>query len=212
MIDHLIALYRDVVDQWILVVSPADRIAIAAHLDDTDVDAELYEQAVPTGMLDAILIPGRAEASLSDRVWITWCDQIGVDPRTVRRVVEAEADEPDLLLPTVAGDDPYVHFVRSEGTIVEVRHRRERDEMPSSGESDMGLFSLSRRAYEIELPDYARGAPLGSETGERNFLPFIPWLAGRGNVRTVDNHESIEALGVNTPEDLIRMERHFEVR
>lgn len=212
MIDHLVALYRDVVDRWIVVVSPADRRDIAAHLAGTGVEVELYEQAEPTGMLDAILIPKEAGARLSDRVWITWCDQIGVDPRTVARMVEAEADEPDLLLPTVPGADPYIHFVRHDGRITDVLHRREGDEMPPTGESDMGLFSLSRRAYGTDLIEYAAEASLGNHTGEKNFLPFIPWLAERGTVRTIRNHEAIEALGVNTPEDLVRMEQHFEAR
>lgn len=81
--------------------------------------------------------------------------------------------------------------------------------MPGEGESDMGLFSLSGDCYRRLLPRYARDATLGRDTGERNFLPFIPWLAGGGTVRTVGSHAPIEALGVNTPEDLAQMERHL---
>lgn len=209
MIDHLIALYRGVVDHWVLVVAPADRALVEAHLAEAPVEIEFLEQAAPTGMLDAILIPGVAGSRLGERVWITWCDQIGVDPRTVARLIDAEARHPDLVLPTVRTRDPYIHFVREDGRIVEVLHRREGDELPDEGESDMGLFSLSRHAYESALPDYARSAPLGRETEERNFLPFIPWLAATGRVMTVDSHDPIEALGVNTPEDLHRMEAHL---
>ena len=81
--------------------------------------------------------------------------------------------------------------------------------MPTVGESDMGLFRLSDRAYFELLPEYSKEAAHGAGTGERNFLPFIPWLARRGRVETFPGHEPIEALGINTPEDLERIERYF---
>jgi hypothetical protein len=140
-------------------------------------------------------------------VWITWCDQIGVLPETVERLQrEAAKGEPAFVMPTVAQTHPYIHLARdSEGRIARILQRREGDAMPVEGESDMGLFALTRSAFERDLPRYAREAQVGNATGERNFLPFIPWLAARGDVATFLCTDPMEALGVNTPEDLDTM-------
>jgi hypothetical protein len=113
-----------------------------------------------------------------------------------------------IALPTCKSTAPYVHFVRdSSGRIERVLHRREGDVMPTEGESDAGLFSLSQGAYMDLLETYAADPGTGGATGERNFLPFIPWAAARGAVATFDCTEPSEALGVNTPADLAAAER-----
>lgn len=77
--------------------------------------------------------------------------------------------------------------------------------MPDTGTSDAGLFSLSCDAFERLLPEYARAAARGARTHERNFLPFLPWLAARTDVRTFEVAVE-EAQGINTPEDLAAVE------
>jgi hypothetical protein len=49
-------------------------------------------------------------------------------------------------------------------------------------------------------------------TRERNFLPFIPWLARTHAVVTFPCEHPMEAIGVNTPEDLARVERYLQQR
>ena len=84
--------------------------------------------------------------------------------------------------------------------------------MPAEGESDMGLFALTRAAYLNDLPAYAVAPGIGRVTGERNFLPFIPWLAARRAVMTFPAVDALEAVGVNTPDDLARVERYLGAR
>jgi hypothetical protein len=84
--------------------------------------------------------------------------------------------------------------------------------MPEVGESDAGLFSLSQAAYLDLLGRFAAAPGTGSATGERNFLPFIPWAAARGVVVTFPCTEAAEAIGVNTPEDLAAAERTLQRR
>jgi hypothetical protein len=93
-----------------------------------------------------------------------------------------------------------------------VAQRREGDALPEDGESDVGLFSLSREAFMEELPTFARQAAPGRRTGERNFLPFVSWMAARGALYTLPIAEPIEALGVNTPDDLARVEAELAAR
>ena len=82
--------------------------------------------------------------------------------------------------------------------------------MPAAGESDMGLFSLSPDAYFNWLERYSTDVPDAGGMGERNFLPFIPWLVRQQQlVLTFPCTNQMEALGINTPEDKERMEQHL---
>lgn len=213
MIDYILDRYRELVSRFFLVVSPSAADQVRRHCDTRREQVELLVQDAPTGMLDAILIPRRRVEELRcDEVWITWCDQVAVEAATVTRLarVMSSTPRPGLAFPTVQGDHPYIHFSRDrEGVIDSVLQRREGDTMPPRGEGDVGLFALSARAYVSDLPEYAAGAPLGASTGERNFLPFIPWLARRDRVETVAASAAIEAVGINTPEELARVARHL---
>jgi bifunctional UDP-N-acetylglucosamine pyrophosphorylase / glucosamine-1-phosphate N-acetyltransferase len=214
MLDHLLTLYAPVVERVALVVHPSARNAVLHALHGWTRPIDVFVQEQPTGMLDAILLARPAvDAAQPRRVWITWCDQVTIHPRTVRRLAETDASDSLIALPTSTSSSPYVHFVRDEsGRIVRVLHRREGDAMPESGESDTGLFSLSQGAYLDLLGTFAADPGLGSATGERNFLPFIPWAAARGPVVTFPCTEAAEAIGVNTPEDLAVAERTLRER
>jgi bifunctional UDP-N-acetylglucosamine pyrophosphorylase/glucosamine-1-phosphate N-acetyltransferase len=217
MIDHLLDLYSDVVDRFVLVLSPEFHDVVLGHCSSLHRFAGRFDYTIqeqPDGMLPAILtaapvVAGHQLAS----VWITWCDQIAVRRGTVRRLLELSGGTAGLVLPTVRKTDPYIHFERDAANrITAVLHRREGDVMPAIGESDSGLFALSRSAYLEDLPQFAsepvKGA--GAATGERNFLPFIPWMAQRGEVLTFPLEDEIEALGVNTAADARSIEERIE--
>jgi hypothetical protein len=216
MLDWLIELYRPWVDGVIVIVHPSFEDAVRTHLRLGDADAKLCLQRTPTGMLDAVLLADEhVRASSARRIWITWCDQVAVHPRTVARLAELSDAQPSvpLVLPVVRRRNPYVHLERgTDGRISRILHRREDDAMPDVGESEMGVFSLSREAYLDRLPEFAAVVAPGSATGERNFLPFIPWIAGRGEVVTFPAVDEREAVGINTLEDLRAMEGYLASR
>jgi bifunctional N-acetylglucosamine-1-phosphate-uridyltransferase/glucosamine-1-phosphate-acetyltransferase GlmU-like protein len=207
MLDYLAELYTPLVAQMIVVAHPSFSESIE-RWGRRYGNVSVTEQASPTGMLDAILAAAPLVRQLSpDAIWITWADQIGVLPATVSRlaaVIGGDASsQPALALPTVRRHAPYIHFERDpDGRIVRLLQRREGDTMPDEGESDIGLFALDRTAFEEDLEDYARAVPPGSATGERNFVPFVPWLAGRRTVTTFPCAHPQEAVGINTPEEL----------
>jgi CTP:molybdopterin cytidylyltransferase MocA len=218
MLDYLLELYRATTSQFLFVVQPGVEAAIVERGRARGVDIACDVQLAPTGMLDAILIPlARVRSVKPAWVWITWCDQVAILPETVsalRRLVD-ERPGLQLALPTCRQPDPYIHFERDgSGRIAGLRQRREGDAMPDSGESDAGLFVLKYETYAELLPLFARDAPRGRATGERNFLPFVPWLSARcpGSVLTVPCHAPIESIGINTPDDLRRVEAHLASR
>ena len=84
--------------------------------------------------------------------------------------------------------------------------------MPSVGESDMGLFALPYSSYDTLLPQYAEDVSIGTATGERNFLPFIAWANRAHEVVTFPAVDAMEAVGVNTPEELRAVEAYLATR
>jgi bifunctional UDP-N-acetylglucosamine pyrophosphorylase/glucosamine-1-phosphate N-acetyltransferase len=215
MLDRLLTLYKGAIDRVAIVVNPSFaeevRRHVAGHRDAAQI--ECVVQPAPTGMLDAILlgVPFAARYRPSS-VWVTWCDQVAVHPRTIERLAAHTSSEAHdaLVMPTVTRPDPYIHLQRdTAGRIVRVLHRREGDVMPQAGESDMGLFAMSPRAYGEQLPVYAQAVEVGRATGERNFLPFIPWLARTDTVTTFPCEDPMEAVGINTPEELAMTERYL---
>jgi bifunctional UDP-N-acetylglucosamine pyrophosphorylase / glucosamine-1-phosphate N-acetyltransferase len=215
MIDHVLALYAGIATRAALVVQPAALALVREHLASTPMPVEFLVQPEPTGMLDAIMLARPAVERLRPRrVWITWCDQVALLPSTIDklRVADDAIPEPLLALPTCRRAAPYVHFDRDGGRITRVRHRREGDPLPEVGEADAGLFDLSLRAFLDDLPAYAAAPEIGARTGERNFVPFVSWMSARGPVATVACSEPEEADGVNTPEELERVEAHLRAR
>jgi bifunctional N-acetylglucosamine-1-phosphate-uridyltransferase/glucosamine-1-phosphate-acetyltransferase GlmU-like protein len=216
MIDHLIDRYREVVQRFVIVVHPSFEAEVKAHVGRiaSALDVQYAMQPEATGMLDAIMLASdAAQASSAARVWITWCDQIGVHPDTIATLdrMSREHSGTPAIMPTSQQASPYIHFDRdAEGRIAAIRQRREGDEMPPFGESDMGLFSLSPDAYINLLPQFGREAAQATATRERNFLPFLPWLVQRGStVLTFPSTNELEAIGVNTPDDRRRLEAYL---
>jgi bifunctional UDP-N-acetylglucosamine pyrophosphorylase/glucosamine-1-phosphate N-acetyltransferase len=216
MIDHIFRLYQDTVRRFVLVVHPSTEPDVRRHCEvqHHGLDVALTTQATPTGMLDAILLGSdAAQDAGADRIWITWCDQIGVHRSTIATLYRLSEERPQaaMILPTSHGEHPYIHLDRdAQGRISGIKQRREGDAMPAAGESDMGLFSLSPETYFDTLPRFAGRVPDAATTGERNFLPFIPWLVQEGqHVLTFPCTNSMEALGINTPDDKARMEQYL---
>lgn len=214
MVDYLFDLYAPFVDLFVLVLHPKHAAMIDSHCKDVNLPIEFALQTSPTGMLDAILIPqSLVQKHLKyddDQVWITWCDQIAVHIKTVEQLATAAGQNDGVVMPTVAKRQPYIHWVRNEdGEIVELLQQREGDEMPDIGEGDMGLFSMSRLTYVDLLQRFAAEAGVGHKTKERNFLPFIPWLAGKVPVETFPVHNEIESIGINTRTELALIENYL---
>jgi len=218
MLDHLLRLYWPHVDRVVCVVRPGVEQEVLRLGGAAGVVLQPLVQAAPTGMLDAILIAVEQVRQVGpDWVWITWCDQVAILPETVDELGRrcAEGAEVGMVVPTVARRSPYIHFDRdSHHRIVGLRQRREGDAMPEVGESDAGLFALSRRACLELLPVFDAETGPGRTTGERNFLPFIPWLSARhpNAVVTFPCRDPREAVGINTPGELREIESWLRER
>jgi bifunctional UDP-N-acetylglucosamine pyrophosphorylase / glucosamine-1-phosphate N-acetyltransferase len=212
MLEHLLERHRPFVDRVVVVGAPSAVDLLSSFIARHSGPIDLVTQPHPTGMLDAITVATPIVAAHRPRrVVVTWCDQIAISAATVQRLAECTGgDAAALVFPTLEVERPYIHFDRDgRGQIVSVRQRREGDAMPDRGETDMGLFDLSANAYLRELPMFAQHAAAASATGERNFLPFIPWLAARAMVETFAGVDVMETVGINTPEELAAVESYL---
>jgi len=210
LIEYLFERYERWVEEFVLVLHPSFAGRVRDYCAERRHRVGFAIQESPTGMLDAILAArDQVEPLGADAVWVTWCDQIAILPATVTRLAEWAERDPSaaVILPTMGLPEPSIQLERDPaGGIQRVLQRREGDPMPERGEGDMGLFHLSAESFFRRLPAFARDAPAGARTRERNFLPFLAWLNGQARVVTFPGSAPIEAVGVNSTDDLHRVE------
>lgn len=168
-------------------------------------------QPEPIGMGDAIF-RGHDIWSHHDAILVVWGDQVFVSTDTLRRSIAA-LREPrhHLVLPMTRMANPYVEYVFEGERLARVMQTREGDATRPGGFSDVGTFLLGTQNLRAGWENYLAGAPRGAATGELNFLPFLPFLSGRGwTVTPVLVADETEARGINTPEDLAFFQRIYK--
>jgi bifunctional UDP-N-acetylglucosamine pyrophosphorylase/glucosamine-1-phosphate N-acetyltransferase len=210
--DVLHARLRSHVDHIHVVLAPDARPGFDAMLDECMPEPYLRSgvstsvQERPVGMGDAIF-GARPVWRHFDHVLIVWGDQVLISHDTLHRVVTAQraSTSRSLTLPLVRPKSPYVEYCFDfSGNLTGVLQSREGDACSAGGLADIGMFALRRDGLVEDWQAYLDQAETGSQTGEINFLPFLPYLSTeRGwRVQSVDVDDVAEARGVNTPEDL----------
>lgn len=209
LLDYLIERYTPFIDQFVIVIHPDFEQAVEQYLEQVSADCVVDFQYEPTGMLDAIVEPmaklRNQYGEQIQQVWISWCDQVAISEQTASTMSQLlkQTVSPCMVFPICEKQQPYIHMQRNEqGNIVKVLQRREGDDMPAVGENDCGLFGLSGEAYFNLLNEFSQvDQQFGSDTQERNFLPFISWLNGKAQVKTFSAQYEVESIGINTVDD-----------
>jgi bifunctional UDP-N-acetylglucosamine pyrophosphorylase/glucosamine-1-phosphate N-acetyltransferase len=186
-----------------------DHIHVVLSPDGATAFPELPEntthsiQPSPIGMGDAIF-RGHEIWSAYDAVLIVWGDQVFVSADTLGRTVAALGATPQsAVLPVTRMAEPYVEYVWDNDRLATVRQSREGDVCTPNGFSDVGTFLLSTHGLDAAWQEYLAQVPRGGQTGEINFLPFLPFLAANGwSVTPLTVPDATEARGINTKDDL----------
>jgi len=171
-------------------------------------------QEVPRGMGDAIF-GSHSHWSAFDSILIVWGDQVNLSKSTLESVSARCSKDETIVLPLVECNNPYVQYDLENGVLKRVRQSRERDAMDRIGFSDVGVFALSVPKLLGCWEQFVKASDVGAQTNELNFLPFLPFLSQqcRWNLRTVAVSDPVEALGINTAEDLkVTRERFSNLR
>ena len=139
---------------------------------------------------------------------VVWADQVGVTSETMGRVAEAlNADRAGLVLPLVEVEAPYVWYTVSANG-VEVRRRRDGDESPDRGKTDVGTFGFRAGCVRPLLDDLvAAGCGQGRE---RDFIYVVPRVAQQYGLCIVEVDDPSETLSVNDQRDLRKARLHLE--
>lgn len=195
------------VDHIHLVLSP-DGAAAFPTLPQT---VSVSIQPEPVGMGDAIF-RGHDVWSRYDTVLIVWGDQVFVSADTLQRTIAAAPHGgPRVVLPVTRMAEPYVEYVFDGPRLTRILQTREGDATSANGYSDVGTFLLCTDGLAAAWDDYLSGAAPGAGTGEVNFLPFLPFLSGRGwAITAIDVADETEARGINTPADLAFFRRLYK--
>jgi bifunctional UDP-N-acetylglucosamine pyrophosphorylase/glucosamine-1-phosphate N-acetyltransferase len=197
----------------VLVVSPEGQREVEPELERLAPGrCRIAIQESPTGMGDAVEV-GLKEVG-SANVAVLWGDQVALRPASVDAVLRLHQGTlaPELTIPTVFRDHPYIHFEReATGSVAEVLQAREGDAMPSYGESDTGFFCFRSeilRSLLTEMRSSAKG--FGARTAEFNLLPVIS-LAARKSHRVLTPHlmELEETVGINQTTDAAVVEAYL---
>lgn len=197
-----------------VIVSPEGERIIREHLanDLANQTVSLSIQPKPIGMGDAIF-QGYKVWSQAEKILVVWGDQAFISEDTCHRSLQEHTGTPkSIVLPLTWGLAPYVEYVfDSHSQLTQVKQSREGDACSPQGFSDVGTFVLSVNDLWEEWNAYLLSNALGRHTKEINFLPFLPFLAARGwHVCPVLVKNAIEARGINTPDDLLFTQQHYE--
>jgi bifunctional UDP-N-acetylglucosamine pyrophosphorylase/glucosamine-1-phosphate N-acetyltransferase len=194
-----------VADHIHLIVSPAGEQMIREQLerDIASGFVSLSIQAEPIGMGDAIFC-GYATWSQAQTALVVWGDQVFVSKDTLANSLLIHAQTATTLtLPLTQISSPYVEYIFRGKNLHAVKQSREGDACSSLGLSDVGTFIFSVEGIRQEWNNYLTKMQQGALTGEINFLPFLPFLSASGwQIKQFRVADTIEARGINTPEDI----------
>jgi bifunctional UDP-N-acetylglucosamine pyrophosphorylase/glucosamine-1-phosphate N-acetyltransferase len=195
------------VDRIHLIVAPQWEKVFESLLRDDPEEKRLSVsvQIEPRGMGDAIF---GAHSYWADArtVLVVWGDQIHISSATLQRVIthHQKSVGRGCTIPVAQLDRPYVQYCfDNEDQLQEIRETREGAVCDARGFSDVGTFALDVAGLDAAWRRYSEEGMVGARTGEINFLPFLPYLAGNGwKVSRVPVSDPLEARGINSPEDL----------
>jgi bifunctional UDP-N-acetylglucosamine pyrophosphorylase/glucosamine-1-phosphate N-acetyltransferase len=170
-------------------------------------------QPAPAGMGDAIFQCADVW-SRYDAILIVWGDQVFVSRDTLARAITAlQTPDRHVVLPLTRMTTPYVEYVFGGGRLTRVLQMREGDITTPNGWSDVGTFLLGTAGLQAAWVDYISNAPPGGQTGEINFLPFLPFLsARRWGITPLEVADATEARGINTQDDLAFFQSLYKKR
>jgi bifunctional UDP-N-acetylglucosamine pyrophosphorylase/glucosamine-1-phosphate N-acetyltransferase len=214
IVDWLLRFLLPNCSRIVFVLSPDGRSVVEQYLSERW-PSDRYEtavQEVPTGMGDAVGI-GLAHVR-TPHVCLVWGDQVALRSESVEACLRLQQGRlaPDMTVPTVLRNDPYIHFERdANGRIHSLLQAREGDQMPPEGESDTGFFCFRTEVLRTLLAELRqRPEQSGAATGEFNLLPVIPLGAQQGRTVLTPRIMGIEeTVGINSAADATRLESYL---
>jgi bifunctional UDP-N-acetylglucosamine pyrophosphorylase/glucosamine-1-phosphate N-acetyltransferase len=172
---RLLDILRPIDTRPTVIVSPSGRGPIAQCLGEGGYQADLVEQAEPTGMGDAVLCFQAAPAfAQAEHVLLVWGDLPLLEQATIATLLAVHiAHGNDFTFATRLVDKAYTLVERDgAGRVLSLIETREAGIEPRPGERDVGLFVFRRDVVFDLLAQRLPGA-VGGATGENGFLYIV---------------------------------------
>jgi bifunctional N-acetylglucosamine-1-phosphate-uridyltransferase/glucosamine-1-phosphate-acetyltransferase GlmU-like protein len=138
---------------------------------------------------------------------VMWGDQPAISRNTVSKMIKIMMEKKSICcMPIVRKKNPYISFdISPQGKIRGILQAREGSRMPDIGIGDCGIFSFQTDYLQESLKK--QRVTFGEKTGEWNFLPILPVIDSLQDIDSFYVGNETEALGLNTFEDLIALEK-----
>ncbi|WBO20821.1 NTP transferase domain-containing protein [Sphingomonas abietis] len=187
-----------------IIVSPSGRAPITQFLDSEGARAHLVEQALPTGMGDAVLAFERSPAAAgADTVVLAWGDIPFLSSETVAATLaHHQRTGAVLTFPSIRVDRAYTIVSRAaDGSVAALDETRLSGAEPGPGERDIGLFLF--RAAPVLTALRQSAAEHDPARGEHGFLQLIRRLVAAGHrVEAPPIATDRETISLNALSDL----------
>jgi bifunctional N-acetylglucosamine-1-phosphate-uridyltransferase/glucosamine-1-phosphate-acetyltransferase GlmU-like protein len=198
------------VDALVLVVAPGkEQLFIDALIQyGWQKSYSIVVQDLPQGSADAVQT-GLQPLDRRSIAVVAWADQVGLSATTVQEVVGVANDASHrLALPLVQVERPYVWFEGNEDSLT-VKRQRDGDIAPQYGFNDVGCFGFQVETGMDAINALSRQDNQGREV---DFVYALPLMAAKSGWTQINVEDPIEAIGINTPEELVRAAKEFEAR
>jgi bifunctional N-acetylglucosamine-1-phosphate-uridyltransferase/glucosamine-1-phosphate-acetyltransferase GlmU-like protein len=198
------------VDELIIIVSQE----VMNHPDFIkDKNCDYLVQESPTGMGDAVFVAADYISQHEDIV-ILWADQVGLTKETILNSIDlhrTKSSHQKITIPVIKKNDGYIDLCFKGNELEKVLQAREGDLISPPNLSDVGFFCISTNGVLVnEWFHGGREYSRGKVSGEYNLLPFFAYLSGRGWGTQVLNATHLDGFGVNTHNDLIRLNQELD--
>ncbi len=189
----------------IVVTNEKSQKKIIEYCSDKGIELDIQVIKSSRGMADTIA--HGIKSVKSKYLVVMWGDQPAISRTTVSKMIKIMMEEKSICcMPIVSKKNPYISLnISPQGKIRGILQAREGSTMPDIGIGDCGMFSFQTN-YLREFLKKQR-VTFGEKTGEWNFLPIIPVIDSHQDIDTFYVSNETEALGLNTFEDLIALEK-----
>jgi len=181
-----------------IIVSPVGRALVADFLAADGKAAHLVEQALPTGMGDAVLTFDKSPAAAdAGTVVLVWGDIPHLSSETLAATIaNHRRTGATLTFPSRQVEQAYTIVSRgADGAVTALDETRMLGVEPQPGERDIGLFVFEAAPVLAALR--ASAAEHDPARGEHGFLQVVRRLAATG--------QRVEALPIATARELVSL-------
>lgn len=204
ILDRIVSLLEPWCRDFIFVIRPDDWAVLTPEFEILRRSRRLAIRhcVQKRGAGTAVAVRYARDLVKTNNTLIMWGDHPTVASLTI---TNAMAKHCEITVPTIVVDNPYVAFIREGlvGKVYNILESRDGQSMQARGESDVGMFLFKTAILKSET---LVSPATKLQSGEYSFLKALLRMANHYPVVCTSVRNEIETVGVNTLEDVKRIE------